>query len=65
MFNDVALTADGGFYTTEMYNIMTPFEQVAAAGVEGKDTGVVWHWTADSGFAPIVGLQEASLTVSL
>ena len=55
MFNDVALTADGGFYTTEMYNIMTPFEQVAAAGVEVKDTGVVWHWTADGGFAPVAG----------
>ena len=55
MFNDVALTADGKFYTTEMYNIMTPFEQVAAAGAEGKDTGAVWYWTADSGFAPVAG----------
>lgn len=55
MFNDVALTADGKFYTTEMYNIMTPFEQVTAAGAEGKDTGAVWYWTADSGFAPVAG----------
>ena len=55
MFNDVALTVDGGFYATEMYNAMMPFEQLIAAGAEGKDTGVVWYWTADNGFTPVAG----------
>ena len=55
MFNDVALTANGEFYTTEMYNIKMPFEQLIAAGLEGKDTGVVWYWTADNGFTPVAG----------
>ena len=55
MFNDVALTIDGGFYATEMYNIAMPFDEVIEAGIEKRDTGVVWYWTFNSGFVPIMG----------
>ena len=55
MFNDVALNALGGFYATEMYNITMPFDELLEAGVAGEDTGVVWYWSADSGFQPVAG----------
>ena len=50
MFNDIALTVDGGFYTTEMYNAKVPFENVLVAGIAGEDSGQVWFWNLDDGF---------------
>ena len=41
MFNDVALTSDGAFYVTEMYNRMMPFDELIAAGVAGESSGGV------------------------
>ena len=57
MFNDVALTSDGAFYVTEMYNRMMPFNELIAAGVAGENTGVVWSWSADDGFQVVAGSQ--------
>ncbi len=57
MFNDVALTSDGAFYVTEMYNRMMPFDELIAAGVAGENTGVVWSWSADDGFQVVAGSQ--------
>ena len=55
MFNDVALSASGEFYATEMYNIKMPFDELLEAGVAGDDTGVVWYWSPNTGFQPVVG----------
>jgi hypothetical protein len=57
MFNDVALTDAGGFYVTEMYNMMMPFDKVIEAGIASEDTGVVWYWSADSGFQAVAGSE--------
>lgn len=57
MFNDVALTTDGAFYVTEMYDRMTPFDDLIAAGVADEDTGVVWSWSAGDGFQVVAGSQ--------
>ena len=55
MFNDVALTADGGFYATEMYNAKTPFDELLDAGAAGKDSGQVWFWSSEEGFSALQG----------
>ena len=57
MFNDLALTSDGGFYTTEMYNLKLPFGDVLAAGLAGADSGQVWSWNAEDGFQAIAGTE--------
>jgi hypothetical protein len=57
VFNDVALTDDGGFYVTEMYDINTPFDKLIEAGIAGEDTGSVWLWSGDDGFQVIAGSQ--------
>ena len=57
MFNDVALTSEGNFYVSEMYNAKVPFEDLISAGIEEKDTGVVWFWSAAGGFEPIPGTK--------
>lgn len=57
MFNDIALTVDGGFYTTEMYNAKVPFENVLVAGIAGEDSGQVWSWNLDDGFLAIPGTE--------
>ena len=44
LFNDVALTAEGSFYVTEMYNGKMPFEALIEAGLTGANTGKVWRW---------------------
>ena len=36
MFNDVALTSDGAFYVTEMYNRMMAFDELIAAGIAAR-----------------------------
>ena len=67
MFNDVALTNTGSFYVTEMYNGKMPFDDLIAIGTAGngpgwgftelKDTGLVWVWSADAGFRPVIGTE--------
>ena len=57
MFNDVALTSDGAFYVTEMYNRMMAFDELIAAGIAGENTGVVWSWSARDGFQVVTGSQ--------
>ncbi len=57
MFNDVALTRDGAFYATEMYDAGLPFEELIEAGRNATDTGSVWHWDPDAGYSKVPGTQ--------
>ena len=57
LFNDVALTADGSFYVTEMYNGKMPFEALIEAGLTGANTGQVWQWSVQEGFRRVAGTE--------
>ena len=57
LFNDVALTAEGSFYVTEMYNGNMPFEALIEAGLAGENTGTVWKWSQEEGFRSVAGTQ--------
>lgn len=51
--NDVAALNDGGFFVTHMWNRSTPFEEVAATLLAGKNTGWVEEWQPDTGFRKV------------
>ena len=55
MFNDVALTIDGGFYATQMFDAQMPFEDLITAGENQEITGAVWRWDRDGGFSKLPG----------
>ena len=57
LFNDVALTAEGSFYVTEMYNGKMPFEALIQAGLTGANTGQVWQWSLPDGFRQVTGTE--------
>lgn len=57
LFNDVALTPEGSFYVTEMYDGKMPFETLIQAGLAGDNTGLVWQWSAQEGFRSIAGTE--------
>lgn len=60
MFNDVALTRDGSFYASEMYDRLVPLEAQLAEVPEQSDTGSVWHWTPEAGFSELPNTAGAS-----
>ena len=64
MFNDVALTADGGFYTTEMYNIMTPSNRLPQQASRVRIQVLFGTGLPIADSRQFQGHQEASLTVS-
>ena len=57
MFNDVALTIDGGFYATQMFDAQMPFEDLITAGENQEITGAVWRWDRDGGFSKLPGTE--------
>jgi len=55
VFNDVALTGEGAFYATSMYDADMTFADIMAAGSVLADTGSVWRWNRSMGFDVVPG----------
>jgi hypothetical protein len=60
LFNDVALTAEGSLYVTEMYNGKMPFEALIEAGLMGANTGQCGSGHHKRVFAAFPGLRAVS-----
>ncbi len=57
LFNDVALTSQGSFFVTEMYDGEMPFEALIEAGLAGANTGQVWQWSQQEAFRSLAGTE--------
>lgn len=55
LFNDVAMSTDGSFYATSMYDADLPIEGLFEAGFSVDDTGDIWHWNKPSGYDMLAG----------
>jgi sugar lactone lactonase YvrE len=58
-FNDVVGRRDGGFYVTHMMPNDSQLTAMLKGALLGSETGLVYSWSADSGFAEVPGSNGA------
>ena len=58
-FNDVALSSNGSFYVSQMYDKNISLFMLAVLDNTKEDTGYVYHWTRQNGFERLVNTDGA------
>ena len=58
-FNDVALSSNGSFYVSQMYDKNISLFMLAVLDNTKEDTGYVYHWRRQNGFERLVNTEGA------
>ena len=58
-FNDVALSSNGSFYVSQMYDKNISLFMLAVLDNTKEDTGYVYHWARQDGFEKLVNTDGA------
>ena len=58
-FNDVALSSNGSFYVSQMYDKNISLFMLAVLDNTKEDTGYVYHWRRQNGFVRLVNTDGA------